>query len=267
MLCDTKLYTGKNMTQECDKRNLVYETYCITCEERAIEKIKAEIEDDEKLLKEKVENLSKYKYIGETCRSVYERSWEHLSDKEQLKPGSHLLKHLLDVHEDEQHDEVKFGLKIIQHTKSSFDRQVLESVIIQQERKKHWLLNSKSEYNRCAVPRLTTKIGENHYKKYEKEMEQDREKEEILEGKIRKMRKERNKSRKQAPGAEQPTGKRRKVDESRYIDIREAWGRPENKEIGVKRKEEEMMGTEPVKKKKKNRRGGRHQISRRGTIL
>ena len=78
---------------------------------------------------------------------------------------------------------------MIQFTRSSFERQVLESVIIQKERHHH-LLNSRSEFNRCAIPRLSTKIGD--YKKYEKEIEIEREKDEQLEEKIRNMRKERS---------------------------------------------------------------------------
>ena len=48
------------------------------------------------------------------------------------------------------------GLKI---SKSSFERQVNESVSIQSIRMGNYLLNSKSEYNRSAVPRLALKMG------------------------------------------------------------------------------------------------------------
>ena len=33
-LCETKSITGKNKRQECTKRNLVYETYCMSCESK-----------------------------------------------------------------------------------------------------------------------------------------------------------------------------------------------------------------------------------------
>ena len=33
LLCATKQYTGKNSTQDCSKRSLVYKTYCISCQE------------------------------------------------------------------------------------------------------------------------------------------------------------------------------------------------------------------------------------------
>ena len=85
-----------------------------------------------------------------------------------------------------------FNIRVLSYCKSSFERQILESVTIQKERHHH-LLNSKAEYNRSAVPRLTTKIGEKQYKKWEKEAEKDIEKHEELEEKIRNMSKQRNK--------------------------------------------------------------------------
>ena len=76
---------------------------------------------------------------------------------------SHMLKHCIDKHEEEEENENKaekeemFGVRILRYSKSSFERQILESVLIQ-ESKKHHILNSKSEYNRCAVPIIATKI-------------------------------------------------------------------------------------------------------------
>ena len=237
-LCDTKSYTGKSLRQPCDKRSLLYENYCITCEEKDAAQIDNEVAD-EKEKKLRKGKIKLHKYIGETSRSVYERSWEHWSAMEQLNPGSHLLKHLLDIHEEEDHAGVKFGVRVVMFTQSSFERQLQESVVIQQERHHHHLLNSRSEYNRCAVPRLTSKIGDNQYKKYEKEIEEEKEKEEILESKIRKMRKERNRGRKPTKNRDQPASKRVKVDENTYKPVRDNWGKPAQKEKGEKRKGEE----------------------------
>ena len=250
LLCDTKKYTGKNLRQECEKRNLVYETYCITCEEREIERIETETEGDEKMRKSRIEKIKRYKYIGETCRSVYERALEHLSDMEQLKPGSHLLQHILDVHEHEQEDqeEVRFGVKIRQFSKSSFERQILESVLIQQDRH-HYLLNSRAEYNRCAVPRLATKIGERDFKKWEKRQEKEKEKEEQLEKNIRNLRKERNRLRRPASKKEQPAGKRRKMEDGKSEQTWQEWGRPEQTTRGEKRGDASERENGPQRKK------------------
>ena len=49
LLCHTKAASEKNKSQDCHKRNLVYETKCLTCETRDEEYINSlEIEDKEK---------------------------------------------------------------------------------------------------------------------------------------------------------------------------------------------------------------------------
>ena len=59
--------TGKYKKQDCTKRSLVYETWCESCVEVEREKIEREdLEEDKK--KEKIEKISKYKYVGETAR-------------------------------------------------------------------------------------------------------------------------------------------------------------------------------------------------------
>ena len=188
----------------------------------------------------RINNISLYKYVGETSRSLYERAWEHENDKKQLKPQSHLLKHIVDIHGDQEIDDIKFGIRVLKFTKSSFERQVLESVLIQQERVKHHLLNSRSEFNRCAVPRLSTKIGDSNFKKYEKDLEAEKEKSEELEEKIRRLRKDRNLERRNMPGQMyQPPGKKRRLDEENHIARFEKRGKPGTREEGEKRKEVE----------------------------
>ena len=58
---------------------------------------------------------------------------------------------------------------------------------IQQERQNHFLLNSRAEYNRCAIPRLSYKIGEKEYKRWEKEGEKEQEKGDALKERILRM--------------------------------------------------------------------------------
>ena len=70
-------------------------------------------------------------YKGETCRSVWERAAEHLADLKNYSPTSHLLKHVLDKHEEEDIEKVKFGIRVVKYTRSPFERQILESVKIQ----------------------------------------------------------------------------------------------------------------------------------------
>ena len=89
-----------------------------------------------------------------------------------------MLRHMLEVHEDEERSEIKFGMKVLRYTRSSFERQILESVLIQGSRSHH-ILNSRAEYNRCPIPRLVTKLGEKEMKKWreeDKEMQATKEK-------------------------------------------------------------------------------------------
>ena len=72
-----------------------------------------------------------FKYVGETAHSVYERSREHRSDMEQLKPCSHLLKHVLDMHQNENPEEIKFSGRVLSYCKSSFKRKASQLVKLQ----------------------------------------------------------------------------------------------------------------------------------------
>ena len=216
--CKTKAKTGKLTTQCCKKRNMVYETWCISCEEKAIKEIE-EQDDTDKEKKAKINNIMKFKYLGESCRSTFERGFEHAHDLEQLNPKSHMLRHCIDQHQGVQLEEVEFGMKVVQYTRTSFERQILESVKIQENRNHH-ILNSKSEYNRCALPRLATKIGENDFKRWEETQKDDKDKEMEMERKIRTMRMQQNKQRQPAPTSQQlPAQKKRKIDNNRYFKV------------------------------------------------
>jgi hypothetical protein len=88
----------------------------------------------------------------------------HLSDYENLSTKSHILKHAVEVYQEEELNNIRFGIKITKSAKTSFERQIFESVEIQ-ENIHHHLLNSRSEYNQCAAPRLMCKLGDNAFKK------------------------------------------------------------------------------------------------------
>ena len=82
MLCESKEKTGKNKGQDCHKRSCVYEIWCLDCEKEEEDRIdrkyseEQKIEMKEQIRKEKAE-IRRYSYIGETARSIFERSWEH----------------------------------------------------------------------------------------------------------------------------------------------------------------------------------------------
>ena len=137
-------------------RNVVYETWCMTCERKAEEMIREE-EPNEEQGKEKIKKIQRYIYIGETARSAYERGLEHLRDYEELKLDSHMLKHFVELHEGEDMDKMEFGMRIIKEARSAFERQIAESVYIQNKKNNNIILNSKTFYNKkkantTAVP-------------------------------------------------------------------------------------------------------------------
>ena len=57
----------------CSKRSSIYEMWCEECLHADIKKIKETVED-EKDQEEIIKGIKKYKYIGETSRSIFERS-------------------------------------------------------------------------------------------------------------------------------------------------------------------------------------------------
>ena len=223
--CNTKLTDKKSKNQSCSKRNLLYEIWCKECEKDEIEKIEEKCGDDEKMRLKMIEKMRLFKYIGETNRSLFERSSEHVYAMESLNSNSFMLKHSVDRHEGEKLNGERFGVRVLQYTKTSFERQVLESVKIQ-ENKNHHLLNSKSEYNRCAIPRLTSKIGEKIYGEWKEEEKLEKELEIKLEEKIRMLRKERNRERQRERQEKEkekdllPKKKKRKIDDERKIPKR-----------------------------------------------
>ena len=177
LLCETKQSNPRMENHNCMKRNVVYETWC------------------EKMRKVKEQTVEKRSSCSSTLEKVQEaamsgdgNTWGTASSSNPWFELSHMLKHILDKHE----GEVKFQMQAVKFHRSAFERQVHEAVLIQANRG-HNILNSRSEYNRCALPRLGTKLGERETK--EKEVEEEERKEQELEERIRNLRKERQRKR------------------------------------------------------------------------
>ena len=71
-----------------------------------------------------------------------------------------MWRHKLQAHPQE---EVSFSMKVIKRFLSSFEREVAESIFIEVNQNKN-ILNSKSGFNRCLIPRLSVMMGEKEYK-------------------------------------------------------------------------------------------------------
>ena len=68
-----------------------------------------------------------------------------------------MYKHLSDAHKDEKRENIKFGMTVVKQHFSAFSRQIHESILIFRDKN---VLNSKSMFNRCQVPRLSVMVGE-----------------------------------------------------------------------------------------------------------
>ena len=89
--------------------------------------------------------------MGESSRSIYERSKEHQADKEARSEESHQVKHWLTDHPNLMSPPT-FKFSIIQSFQDHMTRQLAEAVRI--ELRGAGVLNSKAEYNRSRVPRM-----------------------------------------------------------------------------------------------------------------
>ena len=247
-LCSTKTLTGKQLNKDCTKRNILYEIKCLSCEEKERERIIEETED-EKEIKEKLKKIRVPRYVGESSRSAYERGWEHLDKVASLNSGSHMLRHMVMDHKREDLDKVKWGMFVTKYLRTAFERQIEEAVEIEKESESELILNSKSEYGNSTIPRLVTRNGnkESEMRELEKEMKEEKAKDEAIEKEIRDLRKERNRARliTEKNGADK---KRRKIDEEQFISIRKIWG-PPPPAAPEKRKETEKNETEKKKRK------------------
>ena len=103
LICETKKKEGKTNSQDCHRRNIVYQTYCMTCQKRQDAEIEEKYkEEGKKRIEEEKRKAKRFIYIGESNRSGYERGFEHQNDVGGCKTSSHMLRHLLAEHEEEE---------------------------------------------------------------------------------------------------------------------------------------------------------------------
>ena len=98
-------------------------------------------------------------YIGESSRTAFCRSSEHLIGYQKGITSNPLHKHSIDQHQGSKN--IKFEFKVVKQFFTALSRMVAESVHIarKSEVSSNILLNSKGEYNRCKLPRLTIDGG------------------------------------------------------------------------------------------------------------
>ena len=64
--CWTKVKTDKYMTQDCSKRNCIYETWCLSCWDRDTEELEEKYNGNEEMNREMMKKRKADKYVGET---------------------------------------------------------------------------------------------------------------------------------------------------------------------------------------------------------
>ena len=125
---------GEEGNGDCRWRSVCYKTTCLACLEKG----------------------RKVEYYGESSRTAFERGKEHQADFLSKSDDSHMYKHVSNDHGEKE--QVKFSMKVLKKHMSAFHRQVTEAVLIHRNEMND-ILNSKGEYNRCNLPRLTVKLG------------------------------------------------------------------------------------------------------------
>ena len=121
----------------CKQSSIVYESSCQICN-------KDNIRTGQETGRQGI-------YLGETSRSLFERNREHLKDAADFDEGSHMIKHWLTSHEEEENCP-DFKFRIVGNYKDCLSRQVSEAVMIHYSQ--DFLLNSKNEYNANCLTRL-----------------------------------------------------------------------------------------------------------------
>ena len=107
-------------------------------------------------------------------------------------------------------------MRIVRTHRSSFERQIFEGIRIQKESTEHEILNSKMEYNRCALPRLVVKVGEGCDKGKDKQKREEERKEAEIEQKIAELRRQNEISRKEPrKQKEKESTSRKELDNTR----------------------------------------------------
>ena len=133
---------GAEKLPNCKKASIVYENVCLQCNPGADAKGELrEVKDDTPTL-----------YVGESSRTIFERSKEHWEAWRSRKEDSHILKHQMADHGGS--NSPKFTMRVVRSYRSALSRQVGEAVRIRRRGGEGSILNSKSEFNRCRIPRL-----------------------------------------------------------------------------------------------------------------
>ena len=145
----------------CTRSGLVYESVCADCNPSV--KAKGGLRT--------VETTSPSLYVGESSRTIYERSREHLAGAKKKQKNNHMVKHLELSHEGRGKPD--FVFKVVKFHRTALARQVAEAVRIRRRGGEGAVLNSKGEFSRCHIPRLRVEEEDPEVEKAALEMDQE----------------------------------------------------------------------------------------------
>ena len=140
--CTTCEQGGEEELPPCTRSNLVYENICTSCNPGATGKIE----------QEEIRVDIPTVYIGETSRSIFERSKEHWEGARKGCIKNHMVKHQQLEHNGEPNP--NFQMKVRGFFRTALSRQVAEAVYIRRRGGEGAILNSKGEFSRSYIPRL-----------------------------------------------------------------------------------------------------------------
>ena len=152
---------GADQLPPCTQPSLVYENVCNICNKGAANK------KEDPPFRTDIPTL----YVGETGRSLFERTNEHWGAWRSNKEDSHILRHQINAHGASR--EPSFTMRAVKFHKTALYRQLGEAVRIRRRGGQGSILNSKAEYDRCYIPRLV--VEERNDKEAEQEEQQDQE--------------------------------------------------------------------------------------------
>ena len=158
-LCITCNQGGEDIPA-CTRSSVVYENICTQCNPSAM--AQGELT--------KQAQGAKSLYVGESSRSIQERASEHLGAARRKEETSHMSKHQIMEHGGAPPE---FVFKVISYHKTPLNRQIKEAIMIRRRGGATEILNSRSEFNRCHIPRLVVEVEEEEIRKAREQKEEE----------------------------------------------------------------------------------------------
>ena len=182
--CQPCMMSSEGKAQDCRATGILYESSCCLCNPKT--EMQGNTSSPEEDHQQGLQAGKKYVadpshkgrvgiYIGETSRSLSERAGEHYRDARDFSKKSHIIKHWMNNHQDE--DKIPpFIIKITKKYRDCLSRQVGEAIAIHMSGDE--LLNSKNEYASNCISRVGVEETTFERKQREWEEETDEKKEE-----------------------------------------------------------------------------------------